>query len=114
MEQQNSRFITYPSLVDKSENHTVTIVDATPDDIENIGFFLKSTDKNFDVYLYRGDLNDLEYLSHASDNSDHILVSSASQVTITNATNVTTFGQGANLNNPLKYFKDFDEQRNSD
>jgi hypothetical protein len=90
------------------------LVDATPDDIENIGFFLKSVDTNFDVYLYRGDLSDLEYLNNASNNADHILISSASQVTITNATNITTFGQGANLNNPLKYFKDFDEQRNTD
>lgn len=104
--QDNSRFITYPSTVEKSNNHTVILIDADVIDIENIGLFLKTSVQNFDVYLYKGDLDDLEWLSHISQSADHILINDSSQVAVTDATRV---GKNQQLTNPLDYFIRIDD-----
>jgi hypothetical protein len=45
---QNSRFITYPSTVDKIRD-TVIVIDIKPADFIVLTDFLKSTDSDFDV-----------------------------------------------------------------
>lgn len=103
-----SRFITYPSTVTK-ENNTVVIIDADVDDIERIGFFCKTSNVDHDIYLYRGDLHDLEWLNCISKEANRILINDSSQVTIHNSDQVTRYGQGLDLVNPLDYFKKFEE-----
>lgn len=103
---ENSRFITYPSLVDKSSNHTVVIIDASEEDIEDIGLFCKLSDKNYDIYLYRGDLNDLEWLSYISDRADSMLLKDDSKVTTT--AKHQKFGQSSEQTSPLEYFQKYD------
>lgn len=109
MTQTNSRFITNPSLIESDGNHAVVLVDATTDDIENIGYFCKVSNKNYDVYLYRGDSNDLEWLSAISNQADHILINESSHVTINTISNLSKFGPNQALEDPLAYFQNVDD-----
>ena len=104
----NSRFITYPSTVDSSTNHSVILIDATVEDVERIGLFLKSSQQNFDVYLYRGDLHDLEWLNEIGRSADEYLINDTSQVKIT--PDSLRYGPGLELTNPLDYFQRIEQQ----
>jgi hypothetical protein len=97
----NSRFITYPSLEPNSSNHKVVLVDAEPVDIEDIGLYLKTNQKNYDVYLYKGDTGDLEWLNEASREAE-IIINDASQVSVTPSG--IRYGAGLDLIKPLDYF----------
>lgn len=103
---ENSRFITYPSVVDKSNNHTVVLVDASEEDIEDIGLFCKLSNKNYDIYLYRGDSYDLEWLNHVSKRADNMLIKDNSQVSTT--ANHQKFGSNSKQVSPLEYFQNYD------
>ena len=81
MVQTNSRFITYPSVVEKSDSHTVVLVDATNQDIENIGLFCKVANLNYDIYLYKHN-GDLEWLSHVTSLTDQIIINPSSEVKV--------------------------------
>lgn len=97
MDEQVSRFITYPSTVEKSNNHTVVLIDATAEELVRLERFLKISEKNFDVYLYKGEYYDLEWLNYVSKLADHILIKDNSQVRVTSAERYTT--------EPLDYFE---------
>lgn len=101
--QLNSRFITYPSTVAKSNNHTVVLVDADVNDVEDIGFFCKTSNKDYDIYLYKSDVDDLQWLGHVSQLADHVLISDASTIK-SPSTNSSVYGKTEELNNPLDYF----------
>lgn len=83
----NSRFITHPSLVDKSTNHTVVLINPEPADIENVGFFCKTSQKNFDVYLYQDSVNDSRWYE-----------------------SITKLADAVVSENFLKYFTEFDQK----
>jgi hypothetical protein len=106
--QANSRFITYPSTVEKSNNHTVVLIDADTDDVENLVLFCQNSIKNYDVYLYRHDLHDLEWLAHITDNCDMALINNSSGVTITNLDALIRYGGDTETVSPLDYFSAFD------
>ena len=103
-----SRFITYPSTVEKESNHTVVLIDAVEEDIERIGLFLKTSQQDFDVYLYRGDLYDLEWLNYIGQQSDVYLINDASQVKV--APDSLRYGADQELTNPLDYFQKIEQQ----
>jgi hypothetical protein len=105
MDEQLSRFITYPSTVEKSSNHTVILIDATALELAQLERFLKTSDLNFDVYLYRGEDYDLEWLNHVHKSADHILINDASQVSVTDAERYTT--------TPLSYFEQYELDKTS-
>lgn len=93
-QQTNSRFITYPSVEPKSPNsHTVLIIDADTDDIINIGMFCKVSTKNYDVYLYKQDIDDPNWLSDINASLDCTLVKDTNNLQV---------------NNLLDYFQNFD------
>jgi|688.fasta_scaffold2347966_1 hypothetical protein len=92
--QTNSRFITHPSIEPKSPNsHTVLIIDADTDDVINIGMFCKVSAKNYDVYLYKQDIDDSSWLNDINDNLDCTLVKDTNNLQV---------------NNLLDYFQNFD------
>jgi len=103
----NSRFITYPSIVEKSINHTVGLIDADDQTINAIGTFLQASQSNFDVYLYQGDLHDLEWLNYISNNTDVYLINNTSQVKISQ--NSIRYGVDQELTNPLDYFRKIEQ-----
>lgn len=102
-----TRFITYPDLVDKESNHTVTIVDATVNEIEDLAFFCKVCEKDYDVYLYKEDINDLNWLGQITVNSDKILVNDSSKVRVPN-NNIELFGKFRQTKSPIDYFQKVD------
>ena len=79
----NSRFITYPSTVESNTNHKVVVIDATEQELGQLERFLQTSQENFDVYLYKGDSYDLEWLNYVSTDSELILINDSSQVKIT-------------------------------
>jgi hypothetical protein len=102
-----TRFITYPDLVDKESNHTVTIVDATVNEIEDLAFFCKVCEKDYDVYLYKEDIDDLNWLGQITVNSDKILVNDSSKVRVPN-NNIELFGKFRQTKSPIDYFQKVD------
>ena len=78
-----SRFITYPSTVESNLNHKITVIDATEQELDQLKRFLQTSRENFDVYLYKGDSYDLEWLNYVSTDSELILINESSQVKIT-------------------------------
>ena len=79
------------------------MIDVTVEDIERIGYFLKTSESNYDVYLYKGEDHDLEWLNYIVGRADLTLINDTSQVTISHsATRYQT--------NPLQYFEQFETQ----
>lgn len=104
MENFNSRFITYPSKVNKSANHTVVLIDPDIEDIERVGLFCKTSIKDYDIYLYNGESSDLEWLYSLDDLADKLLINDASHVIITGSNRA----ERRKSSDILAYFQDFD------
>ena len=103
MENQKTRYITYPSTVEK-ERYTALIVDIKPADFIVLTEFLQNNDNDFDVYLYDGKSHDLEWLNHVSQNCDAILIDQSSQVMITPTDTNIRYGVGSEYQTPYGYF----------
>lgn len=86
----NSRLITYPSQVENSNDHKVILIDPTADQINDITGWLRTSLKNYDVYLYEHDQHDLEYLNYISNDASGILVENNSRVTASHGTTYST------------------------
>lgn len=92
MNNQPSRFITYPDIVEKSSNHTVLLVDADLDDVANLATFCSVSQRDYDIYLYRGDHDDLAWLNHLDNYVDKTFIKNSSQVKITSSDRYDTVG----------------------
>ena len=103
MHNQNTRYITYPSTVEK-QRHTVLIIDIKPADFIVLTEFLQACDRDFDVYLYDGKSHDLEWLNHVSKECDVVLIDDASQVKITPEDTNIRYGVGLAYQTPYGYF----------
>lgn len=68
-----SNFITPPDFVD-DKFHTVTVVNATNEEVELLGRMCKGSDDQFNIYLYKTDMNDLLWLKKAVELSDAVIV----------------------------------------
>ena len=101
--QTDSRFITYPDILPKSPNHTVLLVDADLDDVANLASFCTVSRQNYDIYLYKGDTSDLEWLNHLSANLDKTFIKYTSLVQITSSDRYTT------VNDLRDYFTKIDD-----
>jgi len=103
MSNQKSRFITYPSTVEKLR-HTVLVIDIKPADFIVLTEFLQKSVQDFDVYLYDGTSHDLEWLNYVSKECDDILIDDASQVRITPEDTNIRYGLGLEYQTPYGYF----------
>jgi len=108
---QNSRFITYPSTVNKIRD-TVIVIDIKPADFIVLTEFLQTNDMDFDVYLYDGISHDLEWLNHVSKDCDAILIDQSSQVSITPTDTNTRYGVGLEYQTPYGYFTKLVDEMN--
>jgi len=104
---QNSRFITYPDLVDKQNNYVILLVDALVEDIENAGLFCKTSVKDYDIYLYREDMNEPNWLESVANLADTILINHASSIKF-DQTNTKLYGISCDLKSPLQFLRDID------
>ena len=103
MSNQNSRYITYPSTVEK-ERYTALIIDIKPADFIVLNEFLQASEHDFDVYLYDSESYDLEWLNHVSKDCDTVLIDDASQVKITPTDTNIRYGIGSEYQTPRGYF----------
>lgn len=103
MTNQRTRYITYPSTVEK-ERYTALIVDIKPADFIVLTEFLQKNNNDFDVYLYDGASHDLEWLNHVSKDCDVILIDDGSQVRISPENTNIRYGLGLEYQTPYGYF----------
>lgn len=105
----NSRFITHPSIVEKQSNNTIVLVDATVDEVENVGLFCQVSRKDHDIYLYKQDVDDLSWLHTIAANADCILIAEHSVLTVDSTGQIIQYGPTQKLNTPLAYFQEVDK-----
>ena len=100
-----SRFITYPTVLEKSPtHHTVVLIDPYELETKALTIFLQSCPLNFDVYFYTGETHDLEWLNAASKSADVILINIVSEVSVTSA---VRYGPTLELPSCVNYFRQF-------
>jgi len=107
MENQNNRLITYPSTVEKTHHHTVVLVDCSTKDFMDLLAFLKTSKTDFDVYTYRGDYYDLEWLNYVGSSADVFLINDISQVKVTSG---IRYGFDQEFTDPLAYFEKIEQK----
>lgn len=105
MSTQPSRFITYPDVITKSNNHTVLLIDADLDDVANLATFCSLSRLDYDIYLYKGNQGDLEWLSHLASRLDKTFIRSGSTV---NASDAQTYLSVGDLK---EYFTKIDSEQ---
>lgn len=103
-----SQFITYPDIIENTQNFSILLIDANQTEIENVGLFCKTADIGFDIYLYREEINDLQWLSKVEPKVHCILISNNSNVSVM-AEDVLYFGQGEDIVDPLSYCQHIEE-----
>jgi hypothetical protein len=86
----------------------VVVIDATVEEVENIVLFCQSSNKDYDIYLYSNDIDDLQWLNLAVSTANYTLISQTSSVTIDNTSQLSKFGFEQQLNTPLAYFQQVD------
>ena len=107
---QNSRFITYPDILDKQQNDVILLVDSDIVDIENAGLFCKTSIGDYDIYLYRHDMNESEWLTSIANLADIVLINQISEINLS-GTNVKRYGDKQELKSPLQYLREIDARR---
>lgn len=71
-----SNFITPPDFVE-DKFHTVTIINATLEEVELLGRMCQGLDDQLNIYLYRHEMKDLTWLEKAVDRSDAVIINTA-------------------------------------
>lgn len=74
-----SNFITPPDFVD-DDLHTVTVIDATVDEVESLARMCERSDEMYNVYLYKKEMNDLDWLQQAIARSAIVIVRSTDSI----------------------------------
>ena len=70
-----SNIVTPPDLVSESK-HTVLVIDATNDEVNALGRYLKESSQPFNVYLYNQAMDDLEWMALVGDRAHAIVIHS--------------------------------------
>lgn len=71
----HSNFITPPDFVDE-DLETITIINAELDEIESLARLCENTDPQYNIYLYRSEMNDREWLYKAMQLSKTVIIRS--------------------------------------
>ena len=71
-----TKFITPPDQVPASGAHRVLLVDASPEEVEAIAYICSNLDRDFDIYLYRDELNDAAWLATVAGYVDALVINS--------------------------------------
>jgi hypothetical protein len=99
----DSNFITPPDFVD-NQLHTVTLIDASQDDVELLVRMCEHTDEPYNIYLYRSEMNNDVWLAQALKCSDAVIVNIVSRQhnNICLLDNAFYYGSTYFLENPRK------------
>jgi hypothetical protein len=69
----HSNFITPPDFVD-DKLHTVTVVEATVEDVELLARMCENSEEMYNIYLYRDEMQNADWLAAAVLQSDAVIV----------------------------------------
>lgn len=70
----HSNFITPPDFVDDEPLSTITVVNATLDELELLARMCEGSDVQYNIYLYRSEMNDTDWLRNAIKRSESVIV----------------------------------------
>ena len=102
-----SRFITYPDVVTVDpEHHKVLVVGATANELVQMERFMSTSTLDFDVYLYKGDEHDLEWLSNISTHDNKVPLTLIKEGSVVSVTSATTY-MGEDL---LSHFEQIEKE----
>ena len=107
----HSNFITPPDFVDETL-HTVTVIDAASEEVELLGRMCEYSDESYNIYLYRSEMHNDEWLQQAVDLSDAVIVNTDNEQFRDLCLLQKTFYYGSKrflenprkIENPLHYF----------
>lgn len=105
MAQAECRFITHPTVLDKTADHTVVIIDCNKTDTKFLEIFFKSSRRIYDVYFYNSALSDIKYLSAITHLADEVLIDQNSHIRFSQA---IIYGEHQKLTSPIVYFREMD------
>lgn len=69
-----TRFITPPDVFLDSDAVKVLLIDASPDEVETIAYICSNLQQDFDIYLYRDDLDDAAWLTQVAGHADALVI----------------------------------------
>lgn len=101
----SSRFITCPDIVKNIGNYTVLLVDADLAEIINLATFCSISQREYDIYLYAANKNNLEWLNKVVTIVDYCFVKDTSQIIINNSSRYL------DISNIKTYFEDIDQRK---
>ena len=68
-----SNFVTPPDFVQEAK-HSVLLIDATQDEVQNLAYFCKTVPVYFNIYLFHTGMADTEWLAEVRDQVDAVVV----------------------------------------
>ncbi len=68
-----TNFITPPDFV-ANDNHTVVLIDATEQQVNQLAEFCRTAINSYNVYVYRNGMNDIDWLKSAMTQADAFIV----------------------------------------
>lgn len=71
----HSNFITPPDFVNE-DLETITVINAELHEIESLAKLCENTDPQYNIYLYRSEMNDVEWLHKAVEISKSVIIRS--------------------------------------
>jgi len=104
-QQAECRFITHPTVLDKTADHTVVIIDCNKNDTKFLEIFFKSSRRIYDVYFYYSHLDDVKYLTSICKLADDVLIDQNSHIRYSQA---IIYGEHQKLMSPMTYFREMD------
>lgn len=72
-----TRFITPPDVFLDSTALKVLLIDATPDEVETIAYICSNLEEDYDIYLYRDELDDAAWLTQVAGRADALVINTA-------------------------------------
>jgi len=101
-----SRFITYPTILEKEGSYTAIVIDCSEQDTADLQNWLATSSRNlYDIYFYNNEVDDLPWLNNANILADVILINDSSRV---KASHGIRYGVGLANTSPLHFLKQID------
>ncbi len=98
-----SNYITPPDFVSEVK-HTVTIVDALVDEIETLCKITENSNEDFNIYLYRSEMNNQAWLDQAVEKSEAVIINlnNSKQFDLCKRSNAYYYGPAVFLSPAIK------------
>ena len=79
MNKRLSKLVTPPDVV-KGRAYSVVVIHPTLEEVDDLALFLQYSERQFNVYLYRAEMNDEEWLNKVVEKSNTVIVNTVNTV----------------------------------